>query len=81
LPGVRRFTDDWPKISREMAPMIGAMADNVDNFAAVAALLPFWLFPWFFVAPGVMVVLAALLARWSAPATAPVTSATEEVRA
>lgn len=81
LPAVEAFTEDWPKISREMAPMIGAMADNLDNFAAVAALPPFWLFPWFFVLPGVMVAVAALLAnrRTSEPSSTP--SATEEVRA
>jgi hypothetical protein len=81
LPAIGRFADEWPRISREMAPMIGAMADNVDNFAAVAALPPFWLFPWFFVLPGVMVFVAALVAFRRMPAAAAVASATEEVRA
>jgi hypothetical protein len=31
------------------------MADNLDNFAAVDALPPFALFPWFFVIPGVLI--------------------------
>lgn len=53
-----RFLEDWPGISNDMAPMIGAMSDNLDNYAAVAALPPFPLFPWFFVIPGVA--LAAL---------------------
>ena len=35
--------------------MIGTMSDNVDNYQAVAALPPFSLFPWFFVAPGLIV--------------------------
>ena len=48
------FSAEWPRISNEMAPMIGAMSDNVDNFADVKALPPFALFPWFFVAPGVI---------------------------
>jgi hypothetical protein len=34
--------------------MIGAMSDNVDNLAGIDALPPFWLFPWFFVLPGVL---------------------------
>jgi hypothetical protein len=46
-----------------MAPMIGTMADNVGRFAAVDALPPFWLFPWFFVVPGLLVAGLALAAR------------------
>jgi hypothetical protein len=60
---VDAFVADWPRISSEMAPMIGAMSDNVDNFGAVDALPPFPLFPWFFVAPGLLVAGAALFAR------------------
>lgn len=61
LPDARSFSADWPAISEQMAPMIGTMADNVENFAAVDALPPFWAFPWFFVAPGVLVAGLALL--------------------
>ncbi len=61
LPAARAFSAHWPKISEDMAPMIGTMADNVDNFAAVDALPPFWAFPWFFVIPGVAI--AALAAK------------------
>ncbi len=53
----------WPRISNEMAPMIGTMSDNVDNFAGIDALPPFWLFPWFFVVPGLLVALLALATR------------------
>ncbi|MGH2685145.1 MAG: hypothetical protein ACRDJP_06750 [Actinomycetota bacterium] len=62
LAAVEEFVRDWPRISNEMAPMIGTMADNVDNFAAVDALPPFWLFPWFFVVPGLLVTGLALAA-------------------
>lgn len=55
LPAVERFSSDWPKISNDFAPMIGAMSDNVDNYAAVDALPPFSLFPWFFVVPGLII--------------------------
>jgi hypothetical protein len=60
LPASRALSAEWPKESGEMAPMIAAMADNRDNFNAVVALPPFWLFPWFFVLPGILVVGAAL---------------------
>jgi len=59
LPASEAFISDWPRIANEMAPMVGVMADNVDNFAAVDALPPFPMFPWFFVIPGVMVAAAA----------------------
>ena len=60
LPAATSLSSEWPKQSGEMAPMIAAMADNRDNFAAVVALPPFWLFPWFFVLPGILVAGAAL---------------------
>ena len=59
---MRTFSAHWPTISNTMAPMIGAMSDNLDNYAGVDALPPFWLFPWFFVAPG-LVPLAAIPGR------------------
>lgn len=55
LPAVERFTAEWPAISNDFAPMIGAMSDNVDNYEAVDALPPFSLFPWFFVVPGLLI--------------------------
>ena len=60
-PATSRFFADWPTIAAEMAPMIGAMSDNVPNFAAVDALPPFRLFPWFFVVPGVIVAVLAII--------------------
>ena len=79
LPATRQFVEAWPVIASEMAPMIGAMADNLDNFAAVDALPPFWLFPWFFVLPGLLVVAAALIARSGARAAAPAAAAVSSV--
>ena len=55
LPATAAFIREWPRMAGDMAPMIGAMSDNLDNFAGVAALPPFWLFPWFFVLPGPLV--------------------------
>ncbi len=66
-PEAEAWVEEWPTISNEMAPMLGAMADNLDNFAAVDALPPFSLFPWFFVAPGVLAAALALWARRAVP--------------
>lgn len=55
---VSEFSSEWPRISNDMAPMIGAMSDNLDNFGDVDALPPFDLFPWFFVLPGLIVAVA-----------------------
>lgn len=63
FPSTTAFLHAWPTISHDMAPMVGAMSDNVDNFAAVDALPPFPLFPWFFVLPGVMIIALAFFAR------------------
>jgi len=60
VPEVERFSADWPRINSELSPMVGVMADNVENFGSVDALPPFVLFPWFFVIPGVLVVVLGL---------------------
>lgn len=62
VAAIERLDAQWPAISARMAPMIGAMTDNVGNYQAVAALPPFWLFPWFFVVPGVAVAICGRLA-------------------
>lgn len=61
-PAVEALVANWPATSADMAPLIGAVVDNLDNYRAVAALPPFGLFPWFFVAPGVLVVALAAAA-------------------
>ena len=63
FPAVAQWSRDWPHISDEMAPMIGAMSDNVSNFQGIAALPPFWMFPWFFVLPGLLVLGLAVGGR------------------
>ena len=62
-PAISELSATWRTIVGDFAPMIGAMSDNVDNFAAVDALPNFSLFPWFFVAPGLLVAGLAILAR------------------
>ena len=64
-PAVAALNEQWGRISGEMAPMIGTMADNVDRFAGIAALPPFWLFPWFFVLPGALVIACTVVAARS----------------
>jgi hypothetical protein len=56
FPGVTTLNRNWVAILNDLTPMIGAMSDNVDNYEAVASLPPFPLFPWFFVAPGLLIV-------------------------
>ena len=68
FPAIARFNADWPHTSNQMAPMIGAMSDNLGNYAAVAALPPFPLFPWFFIVPGVLIVVFAALAQTTSDA-------------
>jgi hypothetical protein len=68
IPAVTSFNEDWPEINAEMAPVVGVMSDNVENFAAVDALPSFPLFPWFFVLPGLFAVVAAVVALRTEPA-------------
>jgi hypothetical protein len=63
FPDVSRLRRGWIGIINDMTPMIGAMSDNVDNYDAIHALPPFGLFPWFFLAPGAIVVVLALRLR------------------
>lgn len=71
LPETTAFIEVWPAMSMEMAPMMGAMNDNIDNFQGVAALPPFPLFPWFFVLPGLLVAGLAWAAGRPRAAAAP----------
>ena len=61
-PVINEFTQQWPTISSEFAQFLGVMSDNLDNFAAVKALPPFALFPFFFILPGLLVAGLALVA-------------------
>lgn len=70
ISAITTFNTQWPAISGGMAPMIGTMSDNIGNFDAVVALPPFWLFPWFFVVPGLIVAGCAVVARREEPGAA-----------
>jgi hypothetical protein len=62
FPDITRLDRRWISILNDMTPMIGAMSDNVDNYQALLSLPPFPLFPWFFVAPGLLIAGLALVA-------------------
>jgi hypothetical protein len=58
-PNVQTFANvppglDWYK------PLVQTMQQNTGTYASVDALPPFGTFPWFFLIPGILIVLAAL---------------------
>ena len=69
-PAITEFSAEWPTIVVDFNPMVATMSDNVDNYDAVAALPSFDLFPWFFVIPGALVAILALVAMRSRPSAA-----------
>ena len=70
FPAIAQWSTDWPTILTDFNPMVATMSDNVDNYEAVDALPSFDLFPWFFVIPGVLVAILAVVAmRSRAPAS------------
>jgi hypothetical protein len=60
-PALNALDADWVHILNDMTPMIAAMSNNIGNYQAIASLPSFRLFPWFFVLPGVIVIIIALL--------------------
>jgi len=52
----------WEDIDADMSDLLARMDANLENFDAVAALPPFPMFPWFFVLPGVAIVVTATIA-------------------
>lgn len=65
LPAIAQWSADWPAILTDFNPMVATMSDNVDNYEAVDALPSFDLFPWFFVIPGALVAILAVVAMRS----------------
>jgi len=65
FPAIAQWSTDWPTILTNFNPMVATMSDNVDNYEAVDALPSFDLFPWFFVIPGALVAILALVAMRS----------------
>lgn len=65
FPAIAQWSADWPTILSDFNPMVATMSDNVDNYDAVAALPSFDLFAWFFVVPGALVAILAVVAMRS----------------
>jgi len=57
FPGFARFERRWRRIYPDMTGMIDTIQHNLGNYEAVAALPSFTLFPWFFVVPGVLILV------------------------
>jgi len=62
FPALTDLDRSWVGILSDMTPMIGAMSDNVDNYQALTALPSFRVFPWIFVAIGLLVAVTAVAA-------------------
>jgi hypothetical protein len=64
-PGFASFATQWGAIDAHMTNLLDDVQDNLANYQAVAALPSFKLFPWFFVVPGVLVLIdvGVLVAR------------------
>jgi hypothetical protein len=60
-PALNKLDASWVHILNDMTPMIAAMSNNIGNYQAISSLPSFRLFPWFFVLPGVIVIVIALL--------------------
>jgi hypothetical protein len=58
FPEFAGFRQEWGPIHADMSDLLDRIQGNLGNYQAVAALPSFTLFPWFFVIPGVLVLLA-----------------------
>jgi hypothetical protein len=61
-PSVALFAQQWPAVNTTFTRLLGTIQRNKANYDAVAALPSFTLFPWFFVVPGVLLIVLALVA-------------------
>ncbi|MBP9052604.1 MAG: hypothetical protein KBF94_08280 [Ilumatobacteraceae bacterium] len=66
--GVGNLTNGWAAIDADMTDLLDRMDANMANYAAVDALPPFAMFPWFFVIPGLAIAVVAAGCLWSARA-------------
>lgn len=65
LNGVATLNRTWSDIDADMTDLLDRMEGNLDNYAAVDALPPFAMFPWFFVVPGLVIAGVAATVLWS----------------
>ena len=62
--GATKLTTDWAAIDADMGDLLTRMDQNMDNYRDMAALPPFWMFPWFFVLPGLFIAGLSVAALW-----------------
>jgi hypothetical protein len=60
LPQAVQVFDRVPAGLDHYLPLVTTMQENVDNYAAIDAMPRMSLFPWFFVVPGIVLVLATM---------------------
>ena len=60
-PALGALDANWVHILNDMTPMIAAMSNNIGNYQAISSLPSFRLFPWFFLLPGLIVIVLALV--------------------
>ena len=60
-PALNTLDANWVHILNDMTPMIAAMSNNIGNYQAISSLPSFRLFPWFFLLPGLIVIVLALV--------------------
>jgi len=63
--GFAEFREDWGPIHTDMTELLDTIQANTVNYDAMVALPSFELFPWFFVIPGGLVALLALVALFA----------------
>jgi hypothetical protein len=56
-PTFAQFSGQWGTVDAHMSALLNQVQGNLSNYQAVAALPSFTLFPWFFVTPGVLILL------------------------
>ncbi len=56
-PTFGAFAAQWGTINAHMTALLDSVQGNLGNYQAVAALPSFTLFPWFFVVPGVLLLV------------------------
>ena len=60
MPQAQQIFKQVPAGLAHYKPLVTTMNANVDNYAAVDSLPAMGLFPWFFIVPGILIVLADL---------------------
>jgi hypothetical protein len=60
-PELTQVNREWPQIDRRLSNLLSTIQANRTNYDAVAALPRFTLFPWFFVIPGALLILLAMI--------------------